>query len=230
MLEFAPLTAWTVLEYSPKVHRYLNRTTDFSDSYHFEVLLKEIGEVDTHIDIGTGPQSPCSEIVLNELNVSQSIGIDITDYENEKSGCGHTFSNSVYGEDSNEGNQFVKANGLHIPLDDNEADLVTMGRYLNNIEPCKTDTALSEVQRILETGGYVAGDMKITRFVRPHEMLQRRTIGAQEAKGRILREKYVENWREELNENFENVNSGVSWVDEPNRPYVQTLYFVGENV
>lgn len=225
-LSFAPITAWTALEGAPFAHRHLNRNTAFSDNYSFDEMLEE-EPVETHVDIGTGPRSPVAETVLKELEVEESIGVDKTDYMHKASSCGHSYEKPVYGEDG-EGT-FLKAEGTELPLQKDSTDLVTMGRYLNNIEPEKRGEALEEVQRVLRPGGKAIGDIKVTRFVRPHQMLQERTLGTKEILGRAARSRYRKMWEEKLNEYFEEVETETAWIDEEERPYVQTIKFSAEN-
>jgi ubiquinone/menaquinone biosynthesis C-methylase UbiE len=225
-LSFAPITAWTVLEGSSFTHRHLNRNTGFSKNYSFEDILDEKGPIDTHVDLGTGPRSPVAETVLEELEVRRSIGVDRINYMHEASGCGHTYENPVYGEKEGE---FVKAEGTELPLEDDSTDLITMGRYLNNIEPDRRDEALDEVQRVLRPGGKAIGDIKVTRFLRPHQMLHEKTLGTQEVIGRAARGRYREMWEEKLNDYFEEVETEAAWIDDEERPYVQAIRFSAEN-
>ncbi len=147
------------------------------------------------------------------------------DLKFEASSCGNTFDNPVYGKD---GEEFLKADGTELPLEDNSADLITMGRYLNNIEPDRREKALEEVTQVLKPGGKAVGDIKVTRFVRPHQMLQQRTLGTKEVLGRTMREEYRDMWMEKMDKHFDDVETDIGWIDEEERPYVQTIRFSAE--
>jgi SAM-dependent methyltransferase len=217
------------LEAAPNIHKSLNRNFEFSDTYSFESLLQNVDkEVITHLDVGTGLKSPCSQYVIDELDPEYTIGMDIHDYQNETNGHSHKVENPVYSIEE-DGKELIQGDGTLIPLEDESVDLVTMGKLLNNdLGERKNEEALSEARRVLKPNGYLLGDIPFFRFVRPHEALASKSLGLRFIRGKLSRDRLHTYWDNKLDEYFDDVETGYGWNDEELRGYSQAIYFMAE--